>query len=143
MCSSGLEALSCPFSTKFLRSTDLRFTTSTVIATYTLLQAGVLVVRVLQTLSLLCFATNCPNVFMSVCGLTFLKFLKGKGIFNFFFSAWDRHTLWQALACVPAWPWLANVYDYERWFHFLRIVYPITIALIKNTYFKCFICFFQ
>ena len=24
----GLEALSCPFSTKFLRSTDLRFTTS-------------------------------------------------------------------------------------------------------------------
>jgi hypothetical protein len=37
MCSSGLEALSCPFSTKFLRSTDLRFTTSPAIATYTLL----------------------------------------------------------------------------------------------------------
>ena len=39
MCSSGLEALSCPFSTKFLRSTDLRFTTSPAIATYTLLAA--------------------------------------------------------------------------------------------------------
>src|SRR5690554_1840083 len=37
MCSSGLEALSCPFSTKFLRCTDLRFTTSPAIATYTLL----------------------------------------------------------------------------------------------------------
>jgi len=102
MCSSGLEALSCPFSTKFLRSTDFRFTTSPAIATYTLLQAGVLVIRVLQPLSLLSFATNCPNVFVSKCGLAFLKFLEGKGIFNFFFSAWDRHTLWQALACVLA-----------------------------------------
>ena len=37
MCSSGLEALSGPFSTKFLKSTDLRFTTSPAIATYTLL----------------------------------------------------------------------------------------------------------
>ncbi len=37
MCSSGLEALSCPFSTNFLSSTDLRFTTSLAIATYTLL----------------------------------------------------------------------------------------------------------
>ena len=37
MCSSGLDALSCPFSTKFLKSTDLRFTTSPAIATYTLL----------------------------------------------------------------------------------------------------------
>ncbi|MFQ3579559.1 MAG: hypothetical protein SNJ71_05405 [Bacteroidales bacterium] len=35
MCSSGLEAISCPFSTKFLKSTDLRFTTSPAIATYT------------------------------------------------------------------------------------------------------------
>ena len=37
MCSSGLEALSSPFSTKFLKSTDLRFTTTPAIATYTLL----------------------------------------------------------------------------------------------------------
>src|SRR5690554_2413144 len=37
MCSSGLEALSCPFSTKYFRSTDLRLTTSPAIATYTLL----------------------------------------------------------------------------------------------------------
>ena len=37
MCSSGLEAISCPFSTKFFRSTDLRFTTSPAIVTYTLL----------------------------------------------------------------------------------------------------------
>src|SRR5690554_3095003 len=56
----------------------------------------------LKPLSLLSFATNCPNVFVSVCGLAFLKFLEGKGIFNFFFSAWDSHTLWQALACVTA-----------------------------------------
>jgi len=37
MCSSGLEALTFPFSTKFLRSTNLRFTISPAIATYTLL----------------------------------------------------------------------------------------------------------
>ena len=37
MCSSGLESLTFPFSTKFLRSKDLRFTTSPAIATYTLL----------------------------------------------------------------------------------------------------------
>ena len=42
MCSSGLEVLSFPFSTKFFKSTDLRFTTSPAIATYTLLQAGLL-----------------------------------------------------------------------------------------------------
>lgn len=42
MCSSGLEALSCPFSTKFLRIKDLRFTTSPAIATYTLLAVGLL-----------------------------------------------------------------------------------------------------
>src|SRR5690606_8507430 len=40
MCSSGLEALTFPFSTMFLRITDLRFTTSPAIATYTLLPAG-------------------------------------------------------------------------------------------------------
>jgi hypothetical protein len=40
MCSRGLEALTCPFGTKFLRSTDLRFSTLPAIATYTLLQAG-------------------------------------------------------------------------------------------------------
>src|SRR5690606_32742068 len=141
--SGGLGALTCPQALKFIRFTNVEFTTSPAIAVKPVLQAGVPVVRVLKPLSILSFATNCPNVFVSDCGLAFLKFLEEKGIFNFFFSAWDRHTLWQALACVPAWPWLANVYDYERWFHFLRIVYPITIALIKNTYFKCFICFFQ
>lgn len=40
MCSSGLEALACPFSTKFLKSTDLRFTTSPAIATYTHVRAS-------------------------------------------------------------------------------------------------------
>jgi len=78
MCSSGLEALPYPLSTKFFRSTDLRFTTLPAIATYTLLCPGVLVVRV----------------------LAFLKFLEGKEVFIFFFSGWDRHTLWQALVCV-------------------------------------------
>jgi hypothetical protein len=37
MCSSGLEALTCLFSTKFLRCTYLRFTSSPAIATYMLL----------------------------------------------------------------------------------------------------------
>ncbi len=32
MSSSGLEALSCPFSTKFIKCTELRFTTSPAIA---------------------------------------------------------------------------------------------------------------
>ena len=90
MCSSGLEALSCPFSTKFFRSTDLRFTTSPAIATYTLLQAGVPVVRVLQPLSLLSFA-NSPNVFVSDCELEFLKFFRREGIFlKQFFSGWRK-----------------------------------------------------
>jgi len=55
MCSSGLGALYCPFSTKFLRSIDLRFTTSPAIVTYTLLclrcffsDVGLFVVRVVQ-----------------------------------------------------------------------------------------------
>jgi hypothetical protein len=39
MCNSGLEVISVPFSTKFLRSTALLFTTSPAIATYTLLAA--------------------------------------------------------------------------------------------------------
>jgi hypothetical protein len=63
---------------------------------------GVFVARVLQPLSILIFATNCPNVFVSVCVLAFLKFLVGKEIFNFFFSGLDSHTLWQALVCVLA-----------------------------------------
>jgi len=84
-CSSGLKSLLFPFSTNFLlRSTDLRFTTSPAIATYTLIKDGVIVFRVLQPLFLLSFATNCTNVFVSVCGLEFLKFLELKGIFNFF-----------------------------------------------------------
>jgi len=37
MCSSGLEAPYFPFSTKYFRSIDLRFTTTPAIATYTLL----------------------------------------------------------------------------------------------------------
>lgn len=85
MCSSGLEALSCQFITKFLRSTDLRFTSSPAIATYTLLQAGVLVVRFSQPLSILSFVSNCLTVFMSDCELAFLKFLEGKEILIFSF----------------------------------------------------------
>ncbi|MFN8408309.1 MAG: hypothetical protein U0V45_03085 [Flavobacteriales bacterium] len=56
----------------------------------------------LKPLSLLSFATVCLIVFVSGCVLALLKFLEGKGIFNFFFSAWDRHTLWQSWACVSA-----------------------------------------
>jgi len=99
MCSSGLEVFPCLISTNFLRSTGLRFTSSPAIATYTLLQAGILIVRVLQLLILLSFATNCPNIFESGCELFFLKW---KENFNFFFSLWERHTLWQAWACVLA-----------------------------------------
>mgnify|MGYP001196737568 CR=1 FL=1 len=103
MCSSGLEALTCPFSTKIFRSTDLRFTTSPAIAAKPVLQAGVLVVRVLQPLSLLSFATNCPNVFLSGCVLAFLKFLEGKGILkNNFSRVGEVEALTTALACGSA-----------------------------------------
>ena len=74
MCSSGLEALTCPFSTKFFRSTNLRFTTSPAIATYTLLCAGVLVHRVCKPLSLLKF---CVIFFVVlVCAFGCFIFLK-------------------------------------------------------------------
>jgi hypothetical protein len=58
MCSSGLGALSCPFSTKFLRSTYLRFTTSSAIATYTLLQAGLLSSVIDKSLAVKVFAVS-------------------------------------------------------------------------------------
>lgn len=51
MCSSGLEALSCPFSTKFLRSTDLRFTILTAIATYPLLPPSAFILSYNDVLS--------------------------------------------------------------------------------------------
>ena len=63
---------------------------------------GVLVVRVLQPLSILSFATNCPSANVSDCVVAFLKFLEGKEIFNFFFSVLGRHTLFQASVCVSA-----------------------------------------
>lgn len=57
MCSSGLEALSYPLSTKFFKSTDLRFTTKPAIATYTLLQAGVLLfVTIFSVVSVIALA---------------------------------------------------------------------------------------
>ena len=103
MCSSGLGALSCPFSTKFFNSTDLRLTTSPAIATYTLLCPGVLVVRVSKPLSILSFATNCSNVFVSVCVLAFLKFLEGKEILkNNFSRVGEVEALTTALACGSA-----------------------------------------
>lgn len=67
-----------------------------------LLQAGVLVVRVTQLLSILSFATNCPSVNVSNYVVAFLKFLEEKEIFNFFFSALGRHALLQASVCVSA-----------------------------------------
>ncbi len=82
MCSSGLEALSCPFSTKFLRNTDLRYATSTAIATYTLLPAGVLVHRICKPMTLLIFIV----IVVLVCGVAYFLFSKGRGdlfLFNF------------------------------------------------------------
>ena len=97
-----LEALSCPVSTKFFGCTDLKYTTSPAIAKYMLLKAGVLVIRVLKHLSELSFGTNCPSVFVSVCLMALMKFLEEKGIFNFFFSGCDRHSLWLASVCMTA-----------------------------------------
>ena len=90
MCSSGLEALSCPFSTKFLRSTDLRFTTSPAIATYTLLPAGVLVVRIVKVRCDKGFVVIVRFVFWSLlcvgCAVAVLKIFEGKGILKNNFS---------------------------------------------------------
>src|SRR5690606_38874027 len=87
MCSSGLEALTCPFSTKFFRSKDLRFTTSPAIATYTLLPAGVLVHRFCKPLSLLSFRV----IFLcrvGLCVCVFYFFLKGWKKYFEILSAW-------------------------------------------------------
>jgi len=82
MCSSGLEALSCPFSTKFLSITDLRIITSPAIDTYTLLQAGVIVVRVPKPLSVLNFTVIVRIRFCLLgSGMAFLKFFSREGIF--------------------------------------------------------------
>jgi hypothetical protein len=55
MRSSGLEALTCPFSTKFLRSTELRFTTSPAIGTYTLLGNRASFSSVILIIPFICF----------------------------------------------------------------------------------------
>lgn len=89
--SGGFEALTCPQALKFIRCTNVEFTTSPAIAAKPVLQAGVLVFRVLQPLSILSFATHCPNVFVSVCVLEFLKFFRREGIFlKQFFSGWRK-----------------------------------------------------
>lgn len=74
MCSSGLEALTCPFSTKFLRSTDLRFTTSPAIATYTLLPAGLPSFVSMYPLSILSFRIIVCCVCWSVSRCIFIYF---------------------------------------------------------------------
>ena len=74
MCSSGLEAHTCPFSTKFLRSTDLRFTTKPAIATYTLLPAGLPSVVSLYALSILSFRVIVCCVFRAVNWSIFIFF---------------------------------------------------------------------
>lgn len=79
ICSSGLEALSCPVSTKFFRFSDLRFTSSLAIATYTLLPAGVLVHRVCKPLTLLSFTVIvCALV---VYAFAYFLFSEGQEIF--------------------------------------------------------------
>jgi len=84
MCSSGLEALTCPFSKKFHRSTDLRFTTLPAIATYTLLPAGVLVVRGVKVTYDKGFTVIVRFVFLSLlyvgCAVAVLKIFEGKKI---------------------------------------------------------------
>lgn len=76
MCRSGLEVLICPFSTKLLSSTDLRIATSPAIATYTLLAAGFLSVRLCKALTVLSFR-------VIVCRLVccVFPFLKGQEIY--------------------------------------------------------------
>jgi len=74
MCSSGLEALTFPFSTKFLRSTGLRFNTKPAIATYTLLPAGLLSVVSLYALSVLSFRVIFCCDCQAVCRCIFIFF---------------------------------------------------------------------
>ena len=59
-----------------------------------------LVFRVLQPLSILSFATNCPTVFVSDCVLAFLKFLERNEILKNNFSwAGEVEALTTALPC--------------------------------------------
>jgi len=84
MCSSGLEALTFPFSTMSLRSTDLRFTTSPAIATYTLLPAGLLSSVSLYVLSVLSFRVIVCCVCRAVCRCIFIFLSVGKFFKNNF-----------------------------------------------------------
>src|SRR5690606_8365317 len=78
MCSSGLEALNFPFSTMFIRSTDLRFTTSPAIATYTLLPAGLPSFVSLYPLSILSFLVIVCCFCLAVCWCIFIFLSVGK-----------------------------------------------------------------
>src|SRR5690554_4620959 len=93
MCSSGLKALTCPFCTMCLRSTDLRFTTLPAIATYTLLGHRAF-----------SFSSHSVNRLRSPCLSVLVIFfvlllICAWGIFENCFSRLDRHTLWLALVC--------------------------------------------
>ena len=89
MCSSGLEAISCPFSTKFVNCTDLRFTTSPAIATYTLLPAGLLSTVSLYVLSILSFCVIVCCVCQAVCQCIFIFLSVGKFFKNNFSLGWQ------------------------------------------------------
>jgi len=91
MCSSGLEALSCLFSTKFLKNTDLRFITLPAIATYPLLPAGVLVHRVCKPLLLLSFTIIVCAVLD--CAVAYFYFQKGRRFFLIQFCLGGADTL--------------------------------------------------
>lgn len=94
MYSNFVRIMNIPFSFKILSFYVLALGELADFGTKRLLCPGVLVVCVLKPLSILSFATNCPNVFVSVCELAFFKFLERKEIFNFFFSGSNRRTLW-------------------------------------------------
>ena len=102
MCSSGLEALTCPFSTKLLRSTDLRFTTSPAIATYTLLPAGLPSFVSLYLLSILSFRVIVCCVYWAVCRCIFIFFEALGNFLKTILSALTKQALLQFLVCVLA-----------------------------------------
>ena len=78
---------------------------------------GVLVICVSCNLSILSFATNCQNVFLSGCMLAFLKFLKRKEVLkNNFSRVGEVEALTTALACGSAFERLWYVLTPVCWF---------------------------
>jgi len=111
MCSSGLEALTFPCSTKFFKSTDLRFTTSPAIATYTLYISWPPVLRYCQVAVCLGFRSLCPTVLLTTVGGEKIKHRRREEKNEFLFRL-AKSTLFCKLWSVLRLVRLTNVYAF-------------------------------